>query len=283
MTPGVGAVQCHIDGKISQDLYPLFGCVIFDCLPLAVEHILQEAVITDIIVQDPAPVLHGVRPAQADVFVPLHPCRVFKTALQRAVKGIVIQPFLVVCNIGLEGVAVCIVRSLCPFFIRMQRKRAVFISTAQKRITKPIDPVIVHVGGMCAEFKLIGFFSGEISRSDELLKIDKIGISREGRKRLIRRVTISGLPQGQDLPPGLAGFRKKVNETIGFRRKAADSVFRRKAGDRKQDTAGPFHGISSCKILTFFKTLSQGLRRYPTAEAAGIVRSSEFPFCVHIP
>ena len=224
MAPGIRAVQGHIDRQIPDDPDPVPVGVVLDRLPLAEEHILLEIIEADVIHQLAAPFFHGFRPAQADILLPLHPGRVPEPELQGAVEGIVLQPLPVIGDVGLEVVAVSVEAVLLPFPLRVQGKGAVLIGAAQERKAHLIDPLVIHIGGVAAEVVLLHFLPAQITRSDQLVRIDHIGIARKGREGLIGRISVAGLAQRQDLPPGLARLHQKVYKPVCLCGKTADPV-----------------------------------------------------------
>ena len=229
MAPGVRAVHGHIDGQVSDDPDIVAGRIALEGLPLAEEHILHEAVEPHLVQELSVPLADGLRPAQADVLVPVHPGRVLKMALEGAVEGIVVQPFLVVCYVGLKSIPVVVIGLALPPVVRPESIGTVLIGPVQEQVAALVDPVIVHVGRVCAEIKLFRLLPGQIAEPDQLFQIDKIGISRKSGKGLIGGIPVSGLAQRQDLPPALSGLCQKIYKTIGFRGKTADPVFGRKA------------------------------------------------------
>ena len=182
MAPCIRAVQRDIDGEISQDPDPFFGGICLDCLPLAEKHILHKAIEADLILQLFAPVFHSVRPAQPDIFLPVHPSRILKTAFQSTVEGIVLQPVLVVRDICLKCVPVPVVGGICPFLIRMQGIGAVFIGMMQEQIPHLIDPAVIYIRRITSKIIQVRLFPGEIPVADQLFQIDKIRIAGKSRE-----------------------------------------------------------------------------------------------------
>ena len=60
------------------------------------------------------------------------------------------------------------------------------------------------------------------------IKIDKVGIPRKSRERLIRRITITGRSQWQNLPIALLGANQEVYKIISTLAKRSDTVLARK-------------------------------------------------------
>ena len=47
---------------------------------------------------------------------------------------------------------------------------------------------------------------------NELIEVDEVRIAREGGEGLIRRISVAGRVDRQDLPVGLPGFFEKINK-----------------------------------------------------------------------
>ena len=60
------------------------------------------------------------------------------------------------------------------------------------------------------------------------IKIDKVGIPRKSRERLIWRITITGRSQWQNLPIALLGANQEVYKIISTLAKRSDTVLARK-------------------------------------------------------
>ena len=99
------------------------------------------------------------------------------------------------------------------------------IGPAQKAAAVFKQPAVVYPGGFA-------LMPGKLLLSKQplgcqQLRVDKIRVTRQGRRRLIGAVAIGGRIQRQHLPAFLAGVAEEIHKIIGFRAKSADAVFSR--------------------------------------------------------
>ena len=87
------------------------------------------------------------------------------------------------------------------------------------------DSAIVDIAGVGSQIHTIDIALLQIAGFDKLGKVDKVGVARAGRERLIGRIAIAGRRKGQNLPVMLFARGEKIDEVVGIPAKAADSVW----------------------------------------------------------
>lgn len=87
------------------------------------------------------------------------------------------------------------------------------------------DGAVVDIAGVGSQIHAIDIALLQIPCLDKLGKVDKVGVARAGRERLIGRIAIAGRRKGQNLPVMLFARGEKIDEVVGIPAKAADSVW----------------------------------------------------------
>ena len=87
------------------------------------------------------------------------------------------------------------------------------------------DSTVVDIAGVGSQIHAIDIALLQIPCLDKLGKVDKVGVARTGRERLIGRIAIAGRRKGQNLPVMLFARGEKIDEVVGIPSKAADSVW----------------------------------------------------------
>ena len=70
--------------------------------------------------------------------------------------------------------------------------------------------------GLISQIRRITLLPGQQSLPDQGFQVYIIRISGKSRERLIRRISVSGRTDGQNLPAALSGFFQKINKSAGI-------------------------------------------------------------------
>ena len=84
---------------------------------------------------------------------------------------------------------------------------------------------VVDVAGVGTQVHAVDIALLQIARFDEFGKVDKVGVARTCRERLIGRIAVTGRCEGQNLPVMLFTRGEEVDKVIGVPAKATDSVW----------------------------------------------------------
>ena len=150
--------------------------------------------------------------------------------LERHVKAVVVYPAVLLpegLNLGGEGVA-------SPLERAVQNGRAL-----------QTERIIVHLLGIAAPVD-----SDQILRAQKLVlhqpvKVNIVGIAREGREGGIGAVARTGGDKGQKLPVALARRLQKIDKIVGGLAHGADPVGGGQRAQRHEDAAAAVHTINS--------------------------------------
>ncbi len=229
MCPYIHAVHRHIDGKISDKPDSLFVGIVPELSPLYEKEVLQDFPEVRV---PPVPLfrfLQSFRLPAAKSRSPLLPGCPAVIFFQSHKKCIILQPI-----------------SVFPaesFKIRRRSAAEPLCGPAQNRIPLPIENPIVYIIRAALPINIRVLFPSKISLSFQLLQIQEIGVSRIGRKGLIRGISIAGRTDGEKLLKRLSCFLQKINKFIGGLSHAADSV-RGRQGRQVHQNSISFHFFS---------------------------------------
>ena len=79
-----------------------------------------------------------------------------------------------------------------------------------------IHLVIVDSRRVVAKIQGFAFVGSDPTASDEICRVDKVGVPGEGRKGLVRGIAVAGGAEWEYLPAFLAGGLQPVNKCVGF-------------------------------------------------------------------
>ena len=168
MRPGIRAVHRYIDWDISDQLdSPLIG-IGFQLVPLEVKLILQILLEFNIKIQFPTVIVHGIAPAQADIFCPFRPLYAIKPVFNSHKKGIIRKPPVIFGNKLLV--------------IRIFMDMAALIGLAKQRITAKIKFFIVNIALVLSKIYRVAFFFCQNALLNQRFQADKVRISRKRGK-----------------------------------------------------------------------------------------------------
>ena len=192
MRPGIGAVHGHIDGDVAYNADAVMVGIGFQLIPLPDEFKLEIFMELNVIIQFPPVVVQGILPAQADVLCPPGPGSSFEPGLYCHEKGVILQPPSV----------------FIPEFpkLRVQAYAAPLIGFSQQGVPLFVDLCIVHKIRPAAEVSPAAFFLCKDAFLYKVLQTNEIGIACKGGKGLVGGIPVTGGPQGENLPVGLAGL-----------------------------------------------------------------------------
>ena len=94
-----------------------------------------------------------------------------------------------------------------------------------------VHDVEVNVGRVGAVVGVVEGLLREVAVLHKLVKVDEQWIPREGGKRLVGGIAVSGGTYRQHLPVLLTGFLEPVGEFFGFRPECAYAIRGRQAGN----------------------------------------------------
>ena len=186
-----------------------------ESVPLAVEDILHELVELDVVLELLGPVLDCLRLAELDVVVPVGPGSAAEFVLQRHEKRVVVEPVLLFDDE--RGVA---------HVVGEPRE-----GLPQEGGLVAVHDVEVNVGRVCAVVGVVEGLLREVAVLHKLVKVDEQWIPREGGKRLVGGIAVSGGAYRQHLPVLLAGFLEPVGEFFSFRPECSYAIRGRQAGN----------------------------------------------------
>ena len=86
------------------------------------------------------------------------------------------------------------------------------------------DGAVVDVAGVGTQIHAVDIALLQIARLDEFGEVDKVGVARTCRERLVGRIAVAGRREGQNLPVMLFTRGEEVDKVIGVPAKTADSV-----------------------------------------------------------
>ena len=219
MRPEVGAVMRDVDRDVADDPDALRSGIRSQRLPLLQELILDIFVKCDFPLQLLRPFCAGFFPVFRDIALP-------RLKISPAVRV-------------LQSHEKCVVGEPVGIFLFENGKFRLFLIPAslegflKKRQAAAIQPAVIDLRRILPEIGPVTLFSGQKPLFDQLLKRDKIRISRKCRKGLIRRIPVSGRPDRQYLPAGHPCVCQIIHKPVCFLRKTADAVLPRQAEDRK--------------------------------------------------
>ena len=153
-------------------------------------------------------IFQRVRRAQADFFRPLRPRLPAETVFQGHEQRVIVQPTPVLYAKAL------IIR--VGGFAGRER-------LTQKRETPFIEDFVVNAGRVGGR-ETVAILRGKQSLPYQLLQVNKVRVSGEGRERLIRRIAVPGGAEREYLPVGLSGVGEKIYPLSGVTRETADTV-----------------------------------------------------------
>ena len=182
----------------------------------------MEAVKCDLIRELFAVLAKRCRFSETDILVPFHKADAAECIFYCHIQGIIIQPIGIVRDELL--IFRCIHKSL---FFRILKCDLQDFEPGQ------IDFLIVHVMFIVSEVITVTDLLRQKPFFDQNLQIDIVRVPRKSGKRLIRRVSVSGRSERQDLPQPVAGLLQKIHKTIAFPAKGSDPICGRDTGYRQ--------------------------------------------------
>ena len=208
--PHLDGVARDVDGQVADDQDVALVGIGLEAAPLAIEEILRHLVVKHALGVGGADLV-GCLAAAAELLGPLP-------------KGL--EPALLLhgheLTIGNEPVLVCLDKVV--EIGRLVGSKA--LSGAVENLTAAAkDSAVVDIAGVGSQIHVIDIALLQIPCLDKLGKVDKVGVARAGRERLIGRIAIAGRRKGQNLPVMLFARGEKIDEVVGIPAKAADSVW----------------------------------------------------------
>ncbi len=226
--PDVGAVGGDVDRDVAEDPDPpLVGCLL-DAVPLAEEEELEKDVPGDVVGQLALDVCEGRRLPAAQLFGPLPEGRSAVSPFQCHEESPVLQPVL-------PGR-----RFAEPLELGPQLSGSVASEAPPRLAQETILPRdhLLEVDLVLRETRhVLEQRAREKSVGDEELWGQEHRIAGEGRKRAVGGVPVARRPERQDLPDGLPGGLRPVEEDVALRPEVADAVAARE-GRRVEEDAG---------------------------------------------
>ena len=195
-------------------------------------------------------IIHGIRPPQTDVLGPLGPGRPVKPVLHCHKQRIIPQPPAIIRH--------------KPLIILILTDFTALISLSQKRIAGLIHFLIIHTPRFIPKIRCLTLRLRQHPLLHQRLQADKIRIPGKGGKRLIRRISIAGGAQRQNLPIGLPRPLQPVHKIISAFRKTSNPVLRRQTGNRQQHSSGSVHILKSPLFSDKVNNLAAFSGRYLT-------------------
>ena len=162
--------------------------------------------------------------AQAQRALPFQPGFAAVGILQRHEQGVVRQPE-------------CVVRQKL-LIIRRGLGQQTGAGAAQDGIALLVQYTIVDAVGRALPINVAVLLGRKQPGLGQLVKINKVGVAREGRERLIGTIAIAGGAHRQDLPVVLPCRMQEVHKFTGRSPHGTDAAGGRQAGNRQQNTAG---------------------------------------------
>ena len=211
--PHVHAVVGHVDGDISDEADALLVGVGPQGLPLAVEAVLDEGVIVDLLPEQLPIPGHGLRLPVPDILRPVDPAFALKMILQGAEQRPVLQ---------IPGVSRHVLGHLGP----IEPGEGLF----QHLATAHVQEAEIHLPGILAPV-LADVLIGEEPLLLQKIQIHQIGVPGEGGRALVGGIPEARGRQGQQLPIPLPGPMEVVHKVKGRLAQGAHPVGGRKAGD----------------------------------------------------
>ena len=203
--PDICRVQGHINRHIANnaDAFPV--CIAAKRFPLPGKLELQEIVETNGVIQVLAIAFQNTRKAHQQADGPILPAVTAGLFLQRHKQRIILQPIGIGCD------------KLVVRFIGFKPLK----STIEQLAAVIIQASVIYPGFFLtpADFLLL-----QETFRNEGIQIDQVGVARKGGKGLIRRISVTGRTQGQDLPIGLSCTAKKIHKIICAFSHAADAI-----------------------------------------------------------
>ena len=216
MAPCVRAVKGHINRNIPDDLHAVLVCIRLERFPLPAEIVLLEPAELNLVRELLPASLQCFRFSQADIVVPLNEAFSALFRLHGAVQRVILQPGRLPLTKCVKILSGRIIRRTGEGALRLLRVGTVLIRLFQQSKPHRIDLPIIDVLWIAAKIHSVQFLLREKALLHKGVQINKIGISRIGRKRLIRRIAVPGRSQWQDLPIGLPCLFQKINKLISF-------------------------------------------------------------------
>ena len=245
--PHIRGIHGHIDGHIADKLDLLFHGVSLQRIPLFEEQILQKHIEVHIFPQVFGIFSHGLRPAQADVLIPLDPTDHIEMGLYRHEEGIVLDPLPVFFS---ERGDLFLILGRAPGKGLPQHREAVII-----------DAAVVHSGRVAAPGDVFNLRGLQKSVFDQHVQVDIIGVSRKSGEGGIGAVPVAGGAQRQKLPVFLPSRFQKINKLIGALPHGSDPVMGREGAHGHEDTAAAFHFHPSFSSILIARPSSWGKNR----------------------
>lgn len=207
--PHLDGVARDVDGQVADDQDVALVGIGLEAAPLAIEEVLRHLVVKHALGVGGADLV-GCLAAAAELLGPLpeglEPALLFD-GHELAVGD---EPVLV----GLDKVIK---------IGRLVGSKA--LSGSVENLTAAAkDSTVVDIAGIGAQVYAVDIVLLQIAGLDKLGKVDKVGVARTGRERLIGRVAIARRRKGQNLPVMLFARGKKIDEVVGIPAKAADAV-----------------------------------------------------------
>ena len=135
--------------------------------------------------QASCPFGYRLRFPQTDAALPFDKGNTAHLLLHGPVKGIILQPVDILLDEAVEILPFPVIVMSCPPVFELQGKGTVPISFGQQQVAPVIQIRIADPGRIPAAVGGIRLLSADIFQLDQFLRIDKLGIARKGRKRLI--------------------------------------------------------------------------------------------------
>ena len=216
MAPCICTVKGDVNRNIPDDLHAVLVCIRLERFPLPAEIVLLEPAELNL-VRELLPIsLHCLRLSQTDIVVPLNEAFSALLRLHGAVQRIILQPGRLPLTERAKILPGRIIRRTGEGTLRLLRVGAVLICLFQQGKAHRIDLTIIDILWIAAKIHRIQILLCEKALLHKGVQINKIGISRISGKRLIRRITVAGGSQRQDLPVGLTCLFQKIYKLICF-------------------------------------------------------------------
>ena len=187
---------------------------------MSLELVLLEKVEADLILKLQSGLFQSFRFSHLQTLFPVLPALSLLSLLDRHIQCVVFQPVCFLFKKSSVLLHLCgrtVLQSSADAFLKP------LVRFSEQRIAVFIHCAVVHFLPVRAEPDGFALLPRKKAVADQLFKVDKIRIPREGRNRLIRAVAKSGLAERQHLPHALSGSLEKIDKRISLSVKASDA------------------------------------------------------------